>query len=426
MRKRRGRVFKDPDLRQREFAMARRPSREEVQGQKGRRRSPQAGRQSALRKRPMGLHLRRRQGGGPLRHEGPARRQGRQPRRDGEPRPAGAARLHHHHRSLHRTTTPTTSNYPKDLEKQVDAALGAHRARSPARQFGDRDNPLLVSVRSGARASMPGMMDTVLNLGLNDETVEALAQQIRRPALRLRFLPPLHPDVFRRGARRRAPQCSRTFWRTTRTRAATRSTPSSPPTTGSTWSTRYKERVERGAGQAVPAGPARAALGRDRRGVRLVDERARHHLSPPARHSRKLGHRGQRAGHGVRQHGRRPRRPASPSRAIRRPARSGSTANSWSTRRARTWSPASARRRRSPRSRARRPAPTSRRWRSAMPAAFTELDAHLRHAREALPRHAGHRVHHRARQALDAADAHRQAHREGRAAASPSRWPTRG
>jgi pyruvate,orthophosphate dikinase len=42
-------------------------------------------------------------------------------------------------------------------------------------RFGDRENPLLVSVRSGARVSMPGMMDTVLNLGLNDETVEGLA-----------------------------------------------------------------------------------------------------------------------------------------------------------------------------------------------------------------------------------------------------------
>ena len=48
---------------------------------------------------------------------------------------------------------------------------------SPAGKFGDRANPLLVSVRSGARASMPGMMDTVLNLGLNDETVEALAKK---------------------------------------------------------------------------------------------------------------------------------------------------------------------------------------------------------------------------------------------------------
>jgi pyruvate,orthophosphate dikinase len=66
--------------------------------------------------------------------------------------------------------------YPKDLEKQVDAGL-EHIARVTGRRFGDRTNPLLVSVRSGARASMPGMMDTVLNLGLNDDTVEALAEQ---------------------------------------------------------------------------------------------------------------------------------------------------------------------------------------------------------------------------------------------------------
>src|SRR4029450_10835166 len=66
--------------------------------------------------------------------------------------------------------------YPKDLEKQVDAGL-AHIAKITGRRFGDPANPLLVSVRSGARASMPGMMDTVLNLGLNDETVEALAKQ---------------------------------------------------------------------------------------------------------------------------------------------------------------------------------------------------------------------------------------------------------
>ena len=66
--------------------------------------------------------------------------------------------------------------YPKDLEKQVTAGL-AHIARITGKTFGDRTNPLLVSVRSGARASMPGMMDTVLNLGLNDVTVEALAKK---------------------------------------------------------------------------------------------------------------------------------------------------------------------------------------------------------------------------------------------------------
>ena len=66
--------------------------------------------------------------------------------------------------------------YPKDLRGQVEKAL-AQVGRITGKTFGDKSNPLLVSVRSGARASMPGMMDTVLNLGLNDETVEALAKK---------------------------------------------------------------------------------------------------------------------------------------------------------------------------------------------------------------------------------------------------------
>jgi pyruvate, orthophosphate dikinase len=64
--------------------------------------------------------------------------------------------------------------YPKNLKSQVEAAL-ALVGRITGKKFGDAKNPLLVSVRSGARASMPGMMDTVLNLGLNDVTVEAVA-----------------------------------------------------------------------------------------------------------------------------------------------------------------------------------------------------------------------------------------------------------
>ncbi|HEX2134288.1 MAG TPA: pyruvate, phosphate dikinase [Microvirga sp.] len=66
-------------------------------------------------------------------------------------------------------------SYPVDLEEQVGEAL-AFVGRLTGRTFGDPDNPLLVSVRSGARASMPGMMDTVLNLGLNDVTVDALTR----------------------------------------------------------------------------------------------------------------------------------------------------------------------------------------------------------------------------------------------------------
>lgn len=63
--------------------------------------------------------------------------------------------------------------YPQGLREEVESALTALETKMGAR-FGDVHNPLLVSVRSGARASMPGMMDTVLNLGLSDETVKGL------------------------------------------------------------------------------------------------------------------------------------------------------------------------------------------------------------------------------------------------------------
>ncbi|KMQ71510.1 pyruvate phosphate dikinase [Chryseobacterium koreense CCUG 49689] len=63
--------------------------------------------------------------------------------------------------------------YPKDLEKQIKSAL-AEVEQLMGKKFGDVKDPLLMSVRSGARRSMPGMMDTVLNIGLNDETVKGL------------------------------------------------------------------------------------------------------------------------------------------------------------------------------------------------------------------------------------------------------------
>src|SRR5713101_1083906 len=65
--------------------------------------------------------------------------------------------------------------YPPVLRARVGEAL-ARIEKALGRRFGDPDNPLLVSVLSGARATKPGMMDTVLNLGLNDKTVEALAE----------------------------------------------------------------------------------------------------------------------------------------------------------------------------------------------------------------------------------------------------------
>ncbi len=70
--------------------------------------------------------------------------------------------------------------YPDDLKNQVNAALAQVEAITGSK-FGDAGNPLLVSVRSGGRASMPGMMDTVLNLGLNKATVEGLKAQSGNP-----------------------------------------------------------------------------------------------------------------------------------------------------------------------------------------------------------------------------------------------------
>ena len=66
------------------------------------------------------------------------------------------------------------------LKAEVDNALH-HIENLMASKFGDVENPLLLSVRSGARASMPGMMDTILNLGLNDEVVEGLARKTNNP-----------------------------------------------------------------------------------------------------------------------------------------------------------------------------------------------------------------------------------------------------
>ncbi len=178
---------------------------------------------------------------------------------------------------------------------------------------------------------------------------------------------------------------------------------------------RYKKRVKDERGEPFPQDPHAAVVGRDRRGVRLLDEPARHHLSPPAQYSGKLGHRGQRAGHGVRQYGRDlghrrrlhaqsvdrreeavrriPHQRAGRGRGRRHPHAAGNQ-----------------------RGRAHRG-----RLRQAVDGedaaqGLCRAHAHLQRARAPLPRHAGPRIHGRAGQAVDAADPLRQAHRQGRAA----------
>ena len=133
-----------------------------------------------------------------------ARRQGHRPRRDdaarrARPRAASPSR-----------PTPAARTCARAARRPGSRSeVGEHIARleeKTGKRFGDTDDPLLVSVRSGAAVSMPGMMDTILNLGLNDDAVEGLARNDGQPALRPRLVPAPDPDV-RRGRRqhRRAP-----------------------------------------------------------------------------------------------------------------------------------------------------------------------------------------------------------------------------
>ena len=82
-----------------------------------------------------------------------------------------------------------------EIEKEIFEHLCKLEEKA-GKKFGDVNNPLLVSVRSGARASMPGMMDTILNLGLNDEVVEGFAKLTNHD--RFAYDSYLHPDVLGR------------------------------------------------------------------------------------------------------------------------------------------------------------------------------------------------------------------------------------
>ncbi len=179
-------------------------------------------------------------------------------------RAARAGRLHDHDRGLH-VLLRQQAHLPGGA---AGADRSGHRARSEkimGAKFGDATKfPLLVAVRSGARDSMPGMMDTILNLGLNDETVIALERATQQPALRVGLLPPLHPDVRRRGARRaearrRGSRAVRNGARdatsTRPTATANSRTTSSRPTTSRAIVERFKALVKERTGKAFPSDP---------------------------------------------------------------------------------------------------------------------------------------------------------------------------
>ncbi len=189
--------------------------------------------------------------------------------------------------------------WPKALDAEV-AGARARLEKAMGKTIGDASDPLLVSVRSGAKFSMPGMMDTVLNLGLNDESVEGLAKQTGRRALRLRLLPALHrhvrphrPGAARRGVRlalRRRQGTGRDhLGRQGADRAAALPRRLVPA------DRRAPHR------QALPAEAGGAAARRHRGRVPQLERSPRHRLPRPGAHRPRPRHRRQRAGHGLRQ-----------------------------------------------------------------------------------------------------------------------------
>ena len=193
-------------------------------------------------------------------------------------------------------------SYPKQLKPQAEKAL-ERVAKITGKVFGDATNPLLVSVRSGARASMPGMMDTVLNLGLNDNTVEALAalsgdRRFAYDSYR-RFIT-MYSDVVLGFEHHHFEDILDTF-------KDGKGYSLDTDLTGDDWIEvvgRYKTAVARETGKDFPQDPheqlwgAIGAVFSSWMNARAVTYRRLHDIPGI------VGHRRQRAGHGVRQHGR--------------------------------------------------------------------------------------------------------------------------
>ena len=188
---------------------------------------------------------------------------------------------------------------PDGLAEEVEEALAALE-QSTGKVLGDPEAPLLVSVRSGARVSMPGMLDTVLNLGLNDESVTGLATSTDNERFAwdsyrrfvqmfgnvVRGIPGASFEQALQQAKDRAGVEADTELGVAELRELT---------------TTFQQQFEEATGEAFPPRAPRAATPGDHRGVRLLGRSARGRLPPHQRHPRRLGHGGQRAADGLRQ-----------------------------------------------------------------------------------------------------------------------------
>ena len=288
---------------------------------------------------------------------------------------------------------------PEGLWEDVKAAVAQVEAET-GKGFGDVENPLLVSVRSGAKFSMPGMMDTVLNLGLNEETLQGIIkltgnERFGWDAYR-RFIQLFGRIVLGVSGERMDEALD----------AVKERVGAKQDTDVDAEGMKAVVRGAQGASsrrdrQAVPAGSLPAARPGHQGRLRQLVRQARPRLPRQPEDRPRPGHRGQRHDHGLRQHGRglRHRRGLHPQPQHRR---------EHPLRRVPHQRPGRGRGGRHPDAVPDRPPGR------ADARGPRRVPGHRRPARAPLPRHAGHGVHHRARQALHAADPLGQAHRRGR------------
>ncbi len=190
---------------------------------------------------------------------------------------------------------------PAGLMDEVAAALSALETKM-GKQLGDATDPLLVSVRSGAAFSMPGMMDTVLNLGLNDVSVGGLAKQTDNP----RFAYDSYRRFVQMFAKIVLDVDGAKFEHALEQLREERGVATDPELSADDLeglADRFKAIVLAEAGIEFPQDPHRAAAARHRGRVPLVEQRARLHLPAHGEDRRRPRHRGQRPVDGVRQQG---------------------------------------------------------------------------------------------------------------------------
>ncbi len=191
---------------------------------------------------------------------------------------------------------------PADINEQMLEALQTLEKRM-GQKLGDGADPLLVSVRSGAKFSMPGMMDTILNLGLNDETVKAVEAKSSNPRFAYdcyrRFIQ-MYGNVVLEVAKHDFDEVFEGQKKKAKAKLDTELTAEDLQEVIAG----YKKLVQKKTGKPFPQDAARAARRRARRRVPLLVQRPRHHYRQMNQIPGRSRHRRQRAGHGVRQPGR--------------------------------------------------------------------------------------------------------------------------